>query len=248
MFKDNTTLLRSIHGLFVFLYVTITVVMGVVTQYSKREECALGTAFVMGIFYHLICTLMASKLMTYSLEINGYSAYRWGPSIVIEIATITAILSLYGFNILSDMGPQFAIAFYIVIMMVAFELDRDIHAFSLLFVPIFYCIFILLIAIHTHAKPDNKLTLPIYISVFFPLLKLIFQQIHFRFMKSKTMAKVNPDDVEEGDNSESMQEVTERLEKHIKETRRNIYMDSLFHLTTFLFTGTVSIGFILVTI
>lgn len=253
MFDDNKSLLKFFNALFVFLYVAMMIVLGVISKYINREELALGTALAFGALYHLICFFISSILMTVSFSVNGYTSYRWVSSIVIELATLTAILSLYGFNLLSDMGPQFALIFYVTIMIVASKLDTNISFVNMFFVPVLYSIFVFVVAVHTHAKPENKLSLPIYISVFFPMLKLLFQQFHFRFRNKESEAKVNPEDnhggdVEEASTRETMQEAGERLEKHIKEQRRDIYMDILFHAFTFLFVGTVSVGFILVTI
>lgn len=251
MLGDNTSLLKSFHALFAFLYLAFAIVLGIITQYTKSEEMALGAGFCMGFIFHIICFFLAGKLINHSFAIHGVTNYRWAPSITIEVCTISAILSLYGFHIVTDMGPQFAIVLYITMMTIASKLDTDINHTNMLFVPILYLIFVVIIALHTHANQENKLSLPIYVSVFFPLLKLFFQQIHFRLRSTVSDSKVNPEDSqgdEEEANAESMQEAGERLEGQLNDTRRNIYMDGLFHMTTFLFAGTVSLGFILVTI
>jgi len=249
---ENSSLLKFFHGVFAFLYVTVAVVLGIITKYTNREEMALGAAFVLGYIFHFICFFMTDRLINHSFAIYGVTSYRWLPSIIIEVFTISAILSLYGFNIISDMGPQFAILFYITIMCIASKLDADINYVNMLVVPLLYKIFIIIIALHTHAKQDNKLSLPIYVSVFFPMLKLLFQQIHFKLRDTiSNSKKVNPEDNQGDDeetNTESMEEVRELLYEQLKDTRRNVYMDALFHMSTFLFAGTVSLGFILVTI
>ncbi len=144
MLEDNTSLLKSFHALFAFLYLAIAIALGIITQYTKREEMALGAGFCMGFIFHVICFFLAGKLINHSFAIHGVTNYRWFPSIIIEVSTISAILSLYGFKIITDMGPQFAIVFYITMMTLASKLDTDINHINMLFVPMLYLIFTLI--------------------------------------------------------------------------------------------------------